>query len=465
MLTNRDAEAGPAPLDGGTGPNPPGSAAGPTRRQLVRVALQGAAVPMFGAAWVGGPAVAQSAAPAGAAASAPLAGAAGGPSGAQVVRDFRDPYLELLRLLNVAAEIEHGLMVQYLYCAFSVKPAYQGLVGYGAPNPNELLGIAVQEMQHLGKVNQLLVALGAAPVLIRDDFPYEPDIMPFRLVLEPMSRNSLAKYVWTESPPGATDLRQATSVEDRMFCHDLDLALGKDRRPNFVGDLYDAVISAVKELDATKERTLPDLQAWVPVLKDIKAEGEVGHYKSFRRAFLGNHAGFGAQPDVWRRPVSDPLYPAYALPVDPTAYIGHANQIEDPATQRLAWLGNLHYWSVLNLLSIGYSTGSQDLVAMSRGHMMGPFLSLARQLAKMGSGMPFDPLGQGYMRSAHNGGSTRYLRHLLTETDGVEKHIGKALPSDYPPDFCRATETVLAQLEPSLRVARAPTQPWNDGLA
>jgi len=69
MLTNRDVEAGPAPLDGGTGQNPPGSPAGPTRRQLVRVALQGAAVPMFGAAWVGGPAVAQSAAPAGAAAS------------------------------------------------------------------------------------------------------------------------------------------------------------------------------------------------------------------------------------------------------------------------------------------------------------------------------------------------------------------------------------------------------------
>ena len=29
-----------------------------------------------------------------------------------VVRDFNDPYLELLRLLTVAAEIEHGLMVQ-----------------------------------------------------------------------------------------------------------------------------------------------------------------------------------------------------------------------------------------------------------------------------------------------------------------------------------------------------------------
>ena len=41
-----------------------------------------------------------------------------------VLRDFNDPYLELLRLLTVAAEIEHGLMVQYLYAGFSVKPVY-----------------------------------------------------------------------------------------------------------------------------------------------------------------------------------------------------------------------------------------------------------------------------------------------------------------------------------------------------
>ena len=38
-----------------------------------------------------------------------------------IIRDFSDPYLELLRLLREAAEIEHGLMLQYLYCAFSVK--------------------------------------------------------------------------------------------------------------------------------------------------------------------------------------------------------------------------------------------------------------------------------------------------------------------------------------------------------
>jgi Ferritin-like len=433
-----------------------GEPASPSRRQLVRVVLQGAALPVVGSALGAGSTGAQAAASSSAAATG---------STVTVVRDFADPYLELLRLLTVAAEIEHGLMVQYLYCAYSVKPVYQGLVGHGAPSTHDLIGVAVQEMQHLGKVNQLLVALGASPVMIREDFPFEPDIIPFRLRLEPMSRPSLSKYVWCESPPGATDGAKAANAEDKAFCRLLEHTLGKDQRPNFVGDLYDAVMNAVKELAATKEASLPDLNAWLPVLQEIKSEGEDGHYKFFRRTLLGKHEAFGGRPDPWMLPAHDPLYPAYPLPIDPTAYLGHPNHIKDPLAQRLAWLGNLQYWAVLNLLSLGYTVGSQDLIALSRGHMMVPFASLARQLARMGSGMPFDPLGQGYLRTARGGGSVRFIRHLLAEADRLEAQIGKNLPSDYAVGFSKATIAALTQLEPALRVARAPTQPWDDGLA
>ena len=427
------------------------------RRQFVRVVLQAAALPVAYSA-LGMPSARAATAQGG---LTPLTGS----EPVSVVRDFQDPYLELLRLLNVAAEIEHGLMAQYLYCVFSIKPRYQGLAGDGRPDANDIMGIAVQEMQHLGKVNNLLGALGAAPALVREDFPYEPDIIPFRFRLEPMSRASLAKYVWTESPDGATDLAKAESHEDRMFCHDLDLALGNERRPNLVGPLYDIVIALVREVNATRDTSLPDLEPWLPILEGIKAEGEGGHYQTFRSAFLGVHPGFNGQADVWRRPVTDPLYPAYQLPLSPTAYVGHANQIQDPAAQRLAWLGNLHYWSLLNLLATGYSTGTSDLVVASRAHMMGPFMSLAKQLAKMGSGMPFDPLGQGYGRSASNRGSVSYMRHLLAETDRFEKQIARDLPSDYPVDTCLATEKVLTRLEPVLRVARSPLEPLDDGLA
>ena len=111
----------------------------------------------------------------------------------EVIRDFADPHLELVRLLREATEIEHALMVQYLYGAYSLKPAYEEIQGFAFPSATHLLGVAIQEMQHLEKVNRMLGDLGAAPNLIRQDFPYESDIYPFPLNLEPLSRASLAK--------------------------------------------------------------------------------------------------------------------------------------------------------------------------------------------------------------------------------------------------------------------------------
>src|SRR5689334_14789527 len=63
--------------------------------------------------------------------------------------DFSDPYLELVRLLKEGAEVEHDLMLQYLYAAFSLKPEYKDLVGAPLPNATSLMGIIIQEMQHL----------------------------------------------------------------------------------------------------------------------------------------------------------------------------------------------------------------------------------------------------------------------------------------------------------------------------
>ncbi len=118
----------------------------------------------------------------------PQVSGATGPA-ATIVRDFADPYLELVRLLREASEIEHALLVQYLYGAYSLKPQYAGIRGFGFANPHDLIGVAIQEMQHLEAVNRMLGALGAAPNLVRQDFPYEPDIYPFPLNLEPLSRD------------------------------------------------------------------------------------------------------------------------------------------------------------------------------------------------------------------------------------------------------------------------------------
>ncbi len=62
-------------------------------------------------------------------------------------------------------------MVQYLYSAYALKPEYAEIVGGPAPNSTSLMGVIIEEMQHLRGVNRLLVELGASPVLTRQDFP------------------------------------------------------------------------------------------------------------------------------------------------------------------------------------------------------------------------------------------------------------------------------------------------------
>jgi hypothetical protein len=74
------------------------------RRQFVRVVLRAAALPVAYSA-LGMPSARAATTQVG---LTPLTGS----EPITVVRDFQDPYLELLRLLNVAAEIEHGLIVQ-----------------------------------------------------------------------------------------------------------------------------------------------------------------------------------------------------------------------------------------------------------------------------------------------------------------------------------------------------------------
>lgn len=85
---------------------------------------------------------------------------------------------ELIDALGRAAEIEHAIMCQYLYAAFSLDFTSPAL----APADSEtvrsfamsLLLIARQEMEHLGLVTNLLLAVGAPPNFDRPNLPLPP---------------------------------------------------------------------------------------------------------------------------------------------------------------------------------------------------------------------------------------------------------------------------------------------------
>ena len=120
------------------------------------------------------------------------------------LKEFPAPRDKARILLETAAEVEHALVVEYLYAAFSLKssqevsdPAQQSALQDWF---DVLRLIARQEMGHLMTAQNLLLAIRLRPNLEREDFPPRKDLYPFKLHLEPLSQRSLAKYVAAEAP-------------------------------------------------------------------------------------------------------------------------------------------------------------------------------------------------------------------------------------------------------------------------
>jgi len=137
-------------------------------------------------------------------------------------------------LLSIAAEVEHALLVQYLYAAYSLSD------GTGL-DPDQktavdlwrgtIVEIAKEEMGHLMSVQNLRRVLDLGPTFDRDEFPMLPDLFPFRFDLGPLTQKSLAEYVVAESPPHDTT--------HPKLCEIIKVATGSGKTPiNRVGNLY-----------------------------------------------------------------------------------------------------------------------------------------------------------------------------------------------------------------------------------
>jgi hypothetical protein len=117
----------------------------------------------------------------------------------------RTARLKAVNLLQIAAEVEHALMAQYLYAAYSLDEAFEQ--GDGETTrvvdrwKRDIRTIARQEMAHFITVQNLLIALGAEVYVNRENnFSEHPDQYPFPVKMEPFALDTLARYVATESP-------------------------------------------------------------------------------------------------------------------------------------------------------------------------------------------------------------------------------------------------------------------------
>jgi len=125
-------------------------------------------------------------------------------------------------LLHCGAEIEHSLMVQYLYAAWSLGGPQvptadrQQVAGW----QTVILGIAKEEMGHLVTVENLLRFIGGPLNFEREDYPFRSEFYPFNFTLERLTLDSLAKYVVAESPddwhgPEADEIKRRAERANR----------------------------------------------------------------------------------------------------------------------------------------------------------------------------------------------------------------------------------------------------------
>ncbi|HEX8854669.1 MAG TPA: ferritin-like protein, partial [Thermoleophilaceae bacterium] len=115
----------------------------------------------------------------------------------------------LIYMLCEAAELEHGIMCQYLFAAFSLKQREdEGLTRGELAAVDRwrkaISHVATEEMLHLALVHNLLSAIGAAPHFGRPNLPAPAHHYPagVNLTLVPFGEQALQHFIFLERPEG-----------------------------------------------------------------------------------------------------------------------------------------------------------------------------------------------------------------------------------------------------------------------
>jgi hypothetical protein len=344
-------------------------------------------------------------------------------------------------LLESAAEIEHALLVQYLYSAYSLKsmdevsdPAQQKVLDDDDPAswPRILLSIAREEMGHLITVQNLLLALGLPLNFEREDFPPRKDLYPFALHLEPLTQHSLAKYVIAEAPvdaSGIDDIKNVAQGSAAAQIHHVGVLYGllgvvfATREQIQEGTTSDDSWDAWVSLLAREEHERADPDSWhlpdsafeVSTLEqqaepsdwqDPQGRGLRVHRVTDRataRAAIrdigeqgegptssGEHSHFERFRRIYSGDAGTPAFPAGEwIPTRNVSTDPRVTDLVDQRTRRWAELADLRYGLLLGLIEHYLLTSGDDrklLTAWIFAEMRSRVGYLARQLTTMPTG-------------------------------------------------------------------------------
>lgn len=324
---------------------------------------------------------------------------------ALMVEPRLEPRDEAIFWLTAAAEIEHFLMVHYLFAAYSLDPeAAGGQATTVRALQRTLLQIAREEMGHLITVQNLLTLVGGPHHFGREHSPHASQIYPFRFRLEKASADSLAKYALAESPIDRTVLEAGLSSSD-LEIYDMQIVKRAEKsndglpvrhvgplfarlRQLFADELGDAdfrlnrasrqaqwsdwgykpnpadgvdtdlkvLVHSFVQADVEAAR-----QAAVDAIQEIGDQGEeadidIGNGESHFERFFAAYKDFANVEQVLGR---EPVRPIAANPNAAVASPSHddgedgtdGSRISDPRTRRWAQLFNLRYRLLLRFLA------------------------------------------------------------------------------------------------------------------
>src|SRR4051794_29731271 len=288
----------------------------------------------------------------------------------------------LIYMLYEAAELEHAIMCQYLFAAFSLKQSTaEGLTEAQLAAVQrwrrQVSHVATEEMLHLALVQNLLSAIGSAPHLSRPNLPAPAGHYPagVQLALIPFGERALRHFMFLERPEGM-DLSDAEGLaamgQAMPSLGERDIVpQGQDFAT--VGHLYRSIEAGLAHLaaahgedwlfvgppraQATAEMfgwpdlvAVTDLASAQRAIEEILEQGE-GPRGDWRNAHFGQFVAIldeyqqltGADPDF------DPVRPVLAANVRPHETGAEVPLVDDPLTARVADLFNVVYEILLQL--------------------------------------------------------------------------------------------------------------------
>jgi CDGSH-type Zn-finger protein/truncated hemoglobin YjbI len=334
----------------------------------------------------------------------------------------------LIYMLCQAAELEHGIMCQYLFAAFSMKQnAGEGLTDDQVASvrrwQDRISRVAVQEMLHLALVQNLLSAIGAAPHLSRPNFPQPAAHYPagVNLTLLPFGEAALRHFMFLERPEGmalhdASGLAAFSRAAPAMQAGDI-VPRGQDFAT--VGHLYRSIEAGIEHLaqkygerwlfvgppgaQATQEYFgWPELVAVTDVATAKQAIGEIleqgeGPRGDWRNAHFGQFVEILDEFEQFREADRgfDPVRPVLPLNVRPTERDPNVLLVTDPLTQRVMDLFNVCY-EILLLMLQRFFAHTEETDAQLRALADGSYTLMAQALKPLGNVITQLPAGPEY---------------------------------------------------------------------